>query len=1496
MGAPSRNKLSLVAAAVLISIAAVVCGVFSAFASFPADYPRGDLSITKDTNIDTDQEFEFEIQFFNDDGPVDGPYEIKKETPKQYIFAVYSEDDKTFNFYQRSIIPEEGTVWDDSREGYVGKSRTATRVYTGFDTEIYDLQHNPPWVNEVTLFETSKVVDVVSPESTTCWYQSCANLKSVDVSNLDTSKVKSMAYMFYSCKKLTDLVGMSKLNTSNVTSMNSIFCDCELLPATALKEVEGWDVSRVRDFYQMFANCFKNAATGGVSQALDLSNWNVDSPTNMAKMFFHCEALGSIGNISKWETGSVTDMSEMFVECSKMTSLDGISEWDVGNVTSMRFMFGACSALAGLDLSKWSTASLRDASNMFIWCPALKSVGDVSRWDTGHVVDASNMFKGCYVLTGLGDLAEWDLGACENTSAMFWKCLAIKDLGDLTQWDVGNVKDMSHMFFATGIENIDVSGWDVGKVDNMDFMFSTYEYSDLDATWIPQNPNCLKSVNVSGWNVKQGIAMADMFSGNFDLSRIYVSIGADWSRNSCHHMFNGCSNLAGDSGTLFTWEYINGEMAKDDAEGNPGYFWGIEDATYNLAPNVPAAAIPSGVTKIVYTDAKAPSGVAVSKAFAKDPSVDNVFSWVDPDDPQVLYVSTQQKKRKPVAPATGFSPIGVSSARGNIVEADVSFIDVSNVKSFAGAFSGAGSLQVVDMSGWDVGKATTTAGMFENDSSLKTVYASPDIAWTSLVDSNNMFSGCTLLVGGLGTGLSETDASFARVDGTSGTDGYFTPPITVSYCDPETSKMSAPVRYEHGMVAAAIDSPYIGWSIDSDMSTAELAAGEAIAYDPENIHDIKLFPAGVFEDPDGTTFAVYSVDDHSLRFYKRGEEDIPSPGEFFYGKVATFVATGIEDESYTSMTCPWSSYAASIEQVAVMDRYIQPTSTAYWFSYLSYCTDFDLSKLDTSKVTDMTQMFSECHAVTHLDLSSWDTSSLANTTGMFFLCRSLATLDLGNGEDGWNTGKLVVADNMFSNCYSLAMPAAVPGWRTSSLTSAAGMFANCNSFESVDFRGWDTSSLSNASYMFYWCRDGLKSVDLSGWDVRSLSTTCGMFAECANLSEVSLFANEPKRLTDTSRMFSGCERLSSLDTTRWTWSAGNPISDATSMFRGCESLTECSAAAWDWSSTEQTYAIGENCPAFSSSLSARVLSNGEDQISTSQEFSLFSLLGLEHGEEEADEHAVEAFSAPTGLQSMEEGTADAGDASVSEPDRPFVEYSTLEIVDNKVRIKLRNGEKLTIIGLPENTTYIVTEIPAKGWTEQTENPKSGSIEAGGEQKAPFFNTKENAVKVGIAGIVLLDGKLAGPGTNVGNDFVYNLANEETGEVLATASSDGNGVVSFPDAIAGEGRYIVYRDEKNDRRDKIAYDDHMALAIVTAATGETGEMEVKIESNGSGAGAGGQYVLGSILFEHVKLKELPDTGFAGLVALLLIGASMAAAGQCMRRKHRNVRKEQEEDDA
>ena len=77
--------------------------------------------------------------------------------------------------------------------------------------------------------------------------------------------------------------------------------------------------------------------------------------------------------------------------------------------------------------------------------------------------------------------------------------------------------------------------------------------------------------------------------------------------------------------------------------------------------------------------------------------------------------------------------------------------------------------------------------------------------------------------------------------------------------------------------------------------------------------------------------------------------------------------------------------------------------------------NLNVSNLDTSQVTNMSNMFYACMGLTSLDLSNFDTSQVTNMSDMFGGCMGLTSRDVSK----WNTSKVTNMSNMFNYCTSL---------------------------------------------------------------------------------------------------------------------------------------------------------------------------------------------------------------------------------------------------------------------------------------------------------------------------------------------------------------------------------------------------------------------------------------------------------------------------------------------
>ena len=152
------------------------------------------------------------------------------------------------------------------------------------------------------------------------------------------------------------------------------------------------------------------------------------------------------------------------------------------------------------------------------------------------------------------------------------------------------------------------------------------------------------------------------------------------------------------------------------------------------------------------------------------------------------------------------------------------------------------------------------------------------------------------------------------------------------------------------------------------------------------------------------------------------------------------------------VAAPWAM--EEIKKIVIDPSFAdhRPTSTARWFEKLEHLTTIEgLEHLNTSCVTDMSDMFFGCEGLTTLDVSHFDTSNVTNMKSMFACCSSLTPLDLSS----FDTSKVTDMSWMFSGCSSLTS-LEFSSFDTSKVTSIRGMFSGCSSMTSLDLSSFGT--------------------------------------------------------------------------------------------------------------------------------------------------------------------------------------------------------------------------------------------------------------------------------------------------------------------------------------------------------------------------------------------------------------------------------------------------------
>ena len=182
----------------------------------------------------------------------------------------------------------------------------------------------------------------------------------------------------------------------------------------------------------------------------------------------------------------------------------------------------------------------------------------------------------------------------------------------------------------------------------------------------------------------------------------------------------------------------------------------------------------------------------------------------------------------------------------------------------------------------------------------------------------------------------------------------------------------------------------------------------------------------------------------------------------------------------------------------------------------------DLSKFDTSSVTTMYSMFNKCSGLTSLDLSKFDTSNVTTMYSMFYGCSGLTSLDLSK----FDTSRVTTMYNMFNECKKLTS-LNLGSFDTSKVKSMYCMFNRCTSLASIDLGNFNTSEVTSMYAMFNEC-SSLSSIDVSGFNTSKVNSMYVMFNECTSLKTLNLSNFDTSKATNTSYMFDNCHSLESI--------------------------------------------------------------------------------------------------------------------------------------------------------------------------------------------------------------------------------------------------------------------------------------------------------------------------------------------------------------------------------
>ena len=189
-----------------------------------------------------------------------------------------------------------------------------------------------------------------------------------------------------------------------------------------------------------------------------------------------------------------------------------------------------------------------------------------------------------------------------------------------------------------------------------------------------------------------------------------------------------------------------------------------------------------------------------------------------------------------------------------------------------------------------------------------------------------------------------------------------------------------------------------------------------------------------------------------LTSYKGAAKAIYIPGEYNQKQVVLKSFSILPDN------------LTSIQMKAVNGKKVKSQSTSLYraLANKNQLTTVDLSGLDTSNITNMSEMFVNSASIQKMNLKGWQTSNVQNMSGMFKGVKQLKSLDINH----FKTDNVTDFNRMFFGMESLEF-LDISSLKTTKATSLYQIFGNMFNLKAVDLSAFKSTNSVNVDSMFY---------------------------------------------------------------------------------------------------------------------------------------------------------------------------------------------------------------------------------------------------------------------------------------------------------------------------------------------------------------------------------------------------------------------------------------------
>ena len=388
-------------------------------------------------------------------------------------------------------------------------------------------------------------------------------MKEIDISGINTSRVKNMSKMFQADYNIYEKIILGDIDTSNVENMSGMFASYGnyfIGQEVETLNLSRFNTSKVKNMSGMFM--------GTHSPVIDLTHFDTSNVEDMSHMFRNNHTLKRV-NLAGLNVKKVRNVTNMFTSSSiSETALKEInmSGWQLDQVTDLGGLFESLVKLESINLSNFSAKNALSMRNTFFNSTSLKEL-DLSTFTIEKVKNMEGTFRNLDSLERI-NLSGFNTSSVTSMFQMFMNDRTANLVNlDLSSFDTSNVTDMSYMFSGQiKLQNLNLSSFNTQRVQTMQNMFYKAMQSPVDGV-----------LDISTFSTEQ----LNNCEGMFDYSKvrtIYVSNRFIITPYPVKNLFAETTNLVGGNGTTWTsqitFPYIHysSRYAHIDAPGNPGYF------------------------------------------------------------------------------------------------------------------------------------------------------------------------------------------------------------------------------------------------------------------------------------------------------------------------------------------------------------------------------------------------------------------------------------------------------------------------------------------------------------------------------------------------------------------------------------------------------------------------------------------------------------------------------------------------------------------------------------------------------------------------------------------------------------------------------------------------------------------------------------------------------------------------------------------------------------